>query len=646
MSAELQHSLMGDPERGSGYTTMTDFPSRHAGTPSHATSRTLTSLATLSLVLGVTGVVLGAIALHKADDSTPTPAPAPVYPPGQQGFTTAPSLEALRAAGTPSSRRAGPAPDSFEWVNPAEVVAGSQTCGFLNPRLGSAPDEPYPTVRTYFCMNFSSIQPAPKGNLFTHCGGPGSLSDCPMGGVLSQGNLDNYNIITVDQRGLGRSSPNFAHAECTYGVTDGKQTQTENAMMVDVRSEADVMAFQNRQIARVKSCWEVPEFTLKPTDGSNQTYHFLDFSGTQALIEDINRFRIAMGISVLSFWGVSYGTQVSAAYASAFPSAVDKFIIDSNVTPLPDLYTMGLEVAANKNLMVDFAVYKCDAANAITPGACTDDAPRCIKWIFETTQEFVKSPQGWCCNPDALLSTLVAWASDPRTQKNLAIVCQYAQLNNTQDLRRHFANQCDCPVTPTRRAAVSCTGAACASKPTSQCNVYGNPNYSIMMGCPQQNPDFAAIPQTLIMAQSFTGACYNKDLLWQQLSEVNRLYSGLDTYVPGKSFLYWYGMGLFWPKSNPLAPASNPIQRGIVAGVMFDPNTPYLWTQKQKQVFPMCTLITSQHIGHGLHTATSKGSFKGAVPCLRVVDNYLSKGSVEITDGFTCRAPLNTPGGI
>ena len=49
-------------------------------------------------------------------------------------------------------------------------------------------------------------------------------------------------------------------------------------------------------------------------------------------------------------------------------------------------------------------------------------------------------------------------------------------------------------------------------------------------------------------------------------------------------FTYWFAMGFYWPKSNPIPPVGNPFQRGIVAGVMFDPTTPYKWTQQMQQV--------------------------------------------------------------
>lgn len=91
----------------------------------------------------------------------------------------------------------------FQWVNPDEIQAGATTCGFLFPDLGLLPNVTYPIIKVFVCMRFANIQPAAKGNMFVHCGGPGSLSDCTTnminGGYFSQKNLDEYNILSIDQ---------------------------------------------------------------------------------------------------------------------------------------------------------------------------------------------------------------------------------------------------------------------------------------------------------------------------------------------------------------------------------------------------------------------------------------------------------------
>ena len=61
---------------------------------------------------------------------------------------------------------------------------------------------------------------------------------------------------------------------------------------------------------------------------------------------------------------------------------------DSNVTPQPDLLRMGTATAKNTNMLVNFAAYKCTAANALKPGSCpTADPGQCIKWVSATAAE-------------------------------------------------------------------------------------------------------------------------------------------------------------------------------------------------------------------------------------------------------------------
>jgi len=89
-------------------------------------------------------------------------------------------------------------------VNPDNIKPGVTTCGFLHTTLGAEPGVNYPIIKVYICMKFATNQPAPKGNIVVHCGGPGSTSGCGidlMGTEDSIGkdNAANYNIISIDQ---------------------------------------------------------------------------------------------------------------------------------------------------------------------------------------------------------------------------------------------------------------------------------------------------------------------------------------------------------------------------------------------------------------------------------------------------------------
>ena len=66
-------------------------------------------------------------------------------------------------------------------------------------------------------------------------------------------------------------------------------------------------------------------------DNSEIKLHFLEYSGTRQLAEDLFRFSDLIDSKKLSLYGVSYGTTVMGTFATIFPSRVDKFVIDSNM---------------------------------------------------------------------------------------------------------------------------------------------------------------------------------------------------------------------------------------------------------------------------------------------------------------------------
>lgn len=66
-------------------------------------------------------------------------------------------------------------------------------------------------------------------------------------------------------------------------------------------------------------------------DGTTVPLHFLEYSGTRQLAEDLYRFMILIEAEKLSLYGISYGTNVMGTFATVFPSLVDKFVIDSNM---------------------------------------------------------------------------------------------------------------------------------------------------------------------------------------------------------------------------------------------------------------------------------------------------------------------------
>ena len=157
---------------------------------------------------------------------------------------------------------------------------GDIKCGFLKRNLGffNQSWNIYPKGRTYCTgvLTLHQIQPAPHGNILTHYGGPASTSDCDL--FPNKGTEDIYrmcNIITFDQRGVGRSTPSFYNNECIAKMPTP-----------DAGNETSIRVYLVGHKNRVESCWTNPEYILKSPDGK-ESYHFLEYLNTQQAIEEI-----------------------------------------------------------------------------------------------------------------------------------------------------------------------------------------------------------------------------------------------------------------------------------------------------------------------------------------------------------------------
>jgi pimeloyl-ACP methyl ester carboxylesterase len=62
-----------------------------------------------------------------------------------------------------------------------------------------------------------------------------------------------------------------------------------------------------------------------------------DHLGSQDVVRDMDRIRVALGQEQLNFLGASYGTRLAALYASVYPERVRAFVLDGPVRPVADL---------------------------------------------------------------------------------------------------------------------------------------------------------------------------------------------------------------------------------------------------------------------------------------------------------------------
>ncbi|MFJ9370043.1 alpha/beta hydrolase [Nocardia sp. NPDC101769] len=236
------------------------------------------------------------------------------------------SAAVLVAAGCTARTPGASGPEELHWsacppgTPNAEGVAAqrdpAQQCATLTvPRDYSAAGRGTITVTV---SRIATAKPgARKGFLLVSPGGPGMPGlDQPgvMRGQLPAAITDTYDLVGLDDRGIGNSTPvhcglnDADRAAAVAGVPFPAPDGTVDANIAYAKRVADTCA-------------------------RNAGDYLRDIT-TANVARDIDRFRAALRAPTLSYLGTSYGTYLGAVYATLFPSRTDRVVLDSVVNPL------------------------------------------------------------------------------------------------------------------------------------------------------------------------------------------------------------------------------------------------------------------------------------------------------------------------
>ncbi|MDV8071430.1 alpha/beta hydrolase [Rhodococcus sp. IEGM 1366] len=201
-------------------------------------------------------------------------------------------------------------PDGVE--NPADGPARLQCASVPVP---VDPDDPDGRQIDIMISRLPSQKPEQRrGVLLLNPGGPGGTGlDQPRflaDRGIPQSVLDSYDLIGMDTRGVGHSSP------ISCGFTD------------DLHYYGAVPPYAYDQAAfdeQVRTAKEVARRCAADDDG------MLRHVSTANMARDLDRIRAALGEDTASFLGYSYGSALGAAYASMFPDSTDRIVLDSNI---------------------------------------------------------------------------------------------------------------------------------------------------------------------------------------------------------------------------------------------------------------------------------------------------------------------------
>lgn len=201
---------------------------------------------------------------------------------------------------------------------------------------------------------FVARLPAPGdriGALFVNPGGPGASGASfarTLAMVLPSEITDRFDVVGVDPRGTGRSSPLDCGvpAEELYGTDHSLEDSTDKQALLEVTE------------AYVDDC------TIAYGD-------VLEHVGTRDVARDMDTVRAAMGDEQLSYLGFSYGTAIGQVYAELFPERVRAMVLDGVLELGPTGLELAAEQAAGFETALDRWVQYCRAGE----GCQTADDP-------------------------------------------------------------------------------------------------------------------------------------------------------------------------------------------------------------------------------------------------------------------------------
>ncbi|MFC9990842.1 alpha/beta hydrolase [Streptomyces globisporus] len=180
-----------------------------------------------------------------------------------------------------------------------------------------------------------------RGALLTNPGGPGGSGlGYPLGlaAQLPQQVLDTYDLIGMDPRGVGRSTPvtcDLTPAQLKRGAYPAYAHGP-----AELAREARYARGIAEQCAASGTAWMLPHTTTANT------------------ARDMDRLRAAIGESKISYLGASYGTQLGATYAQLFPERGDRIVLDSVLGPRGyDVTAFRLLARGMEDRFPDFAAY-------------------------------------------------------------------------------------------------------------------------------------------------------------------------------------------------------------------------------------------------------------------------------------------------
>lgn len=526
-----------------------------------------------------------------------------------------------------------PNPDVLVWNEVGQYYDGT-----LRVKLDIFdPDSPNLTLPVY--MRPATEQPAPKGILLMHCGGPGSTRDCVY--YTDGPHLEGYDVFAITQRGMEGTTPSLNcdnsklpetcppegcqvsdFTDCPCALLDGTPQLGEIWADLDPANESQVLNLFNKRQAWGPRCAASEKFQLRGRGG--KMYNFLNYVGTQFLVYDLDEMRKAVGAENLSIYGYSYGTYVGGVYASVFSQSTGRVVLDGDMeaSPRKDAQSTGDAVANDK-----FVAYLLNT--------CQAKASECsLKDPHVTYAKLVQRARA-----GKLTAPTESGMDFPLS---VGLLMAYLQAESVSNSGRHFARALQTlaalagnDVGEREKAVAFILDGFCYVKRVATWS-----RYDICIG-PGHTNEYESAPE-ISFADPYLEKCavwgldlagyYDVSNLMHQwtVEKISRGDAGLAAVVGDMAGYF------LWPlKATPTAPMGSAIVRPLIVGNLFDSATSYSWAQDMKKAFPDGSIITWQGLGHTFPTYATDYNRQAIAHCWSHIEDYLQNGTMPI-NGLLC----------
>ncbi|MEV7731393.1 alpha/beta hydrolase [Streptomyces sp. NPDC088921] len=252
---------------------------------------------------------------------------------------------ALLGAGLPSVVTDGSGPDlsrfyrqKIKWSKCVGMEApGDLQCAKITVPLDYA--KPRAGTLDLALARYRATTKHKRGSVVLNFGGPGGagVPALAAGGDDFMNLTDEYDVVSFDPRGVGRSSP----VSCGNG-TDEALAATDDDTAFNRNPQAVLGKLRNAADQCTKHSGPV-----------------LPHIGTVNVSRDLDVIRQALGDKKLNYLGFSYGSRLGAVYAAQFPKKVGRLVLDGVDTLTEPLAEQGVAGAAGQQTALEDFVDWC-----------------------------------------------------------------------------------------------------------------------------------------------------------------------------------------------------------------------------------------------------------------------------------------------